>query len=278
MKLKNAFVPVVGAAILGLGTGCKDYGSIGDSSGSGQAAVKTDQKQAEDSFAKAGDAQKKASREQDQATRADKDVEKARDTLAKKEQNAVKQKAEASQAQASAAGQAQQAQATGAAAQQRAQQDLDAQARQPVAAQQPASAQQPGTTSTNSGGTPAVSANANEQSVTGKVAQARADSITLDANGQPQQLKVDSTTSVTLDGRPASASQLQQGADVRASFRVEGADQRAIRIDATSKAVDSAGASGSSGTAAQPMPSAPADSQGTSPAAQPAQPTAPVNQ
>ena len=271
MKLKSALIPVVGAAILGLGSpGCKDYGSIGDSSGSSQSAVRTDQKQAEDSFAKAGDAQKKATREQDQAAKADKDVEKARDTLAKKEQNAVKQKAEASQAQTNATGQARQAQATGAAAQQRAQQDLDAQE-----AQQPMAAQQPATTSTNSGGTAAPAA---EQSVNGKISQARADSITLDANGQPQQLKVDSATSVMLDGKPASASQLQQGADVRASFRVEGSEQRAIRIDATSKAVDSAGASGTTAPpAAQPMPSAPADST-TAPAAQPAQPTTPVNQ
>ncbi|HUC07585.1 MAG TPA: hypothetical protein VMR96_05805 [Solirubrobacterales bacterium] len=259
MKLKTVLAPVVGAALLGLGvSACKDYGSIGERDNAPSAA-KADQKQAEDSFAKASDAQKKAGREQDQAAKADKDVDKARADLANKEQKADQQKTEASQAQANATAQGQQAAAT-----------------------------VPATTSTNSGGSPAIEtsgATGSEQTVSGKLAQARADSITLDASGQPQQLKVDAKTTVMLDGKPASAAQLQQGSDVRASFRVEGTDQRATRIDATSKPA----ATGSTdpappplaqpNTPAQPQPSpAPSDSpSGNTNGAQPGQPTSPVS-
>ena len=129
-----------------------------------------------------------------------------------------------------------------------------------------------------------------EQALSGKVTQASADSLTVEANGQSQQLKLDSSTSVTVDGKRATASQLQQGSDVRASFKVEGGEQRALRIDATSNAgIGTSGQRGSSSDlgaqpavqpskdpAAQPTaPAAQPDPASGSTGAQPAQPSAP---
>ena len=117
-----------------------------------------------------------------------------------------------------------------------------------------------------------------EQTLSGKVTQASADSLTVEANGQSQQLKLDSSTSVTVDGKRATASQLQQGSVVRASFKVEGGEQRALRIDATSNAgIGTSGQRGSSSDlGAQPavQPSKDPAAQPTAPAAQPTAPAA----
>lgn len=116
---------------------------------------------------------------------------------------------------------------------------------------------------------------ASEQTLSGKVTQASADSLTVEANGQSQLLKLDSLTSVTVDGKRATASQLQQGSDVRASFKVEGGEQRALRIDATSSAGIGIGTTGQRGSSsdlgAQPavQPSKDPAAQPTAPAAQP---------
>src|SRR6185436_20855280 len=96
--------------------GCKQSDSSVTANRSPGEAVKSEQKQAEESLKQAQDAQKKASKEQDQAQSAQTDVEKARKDLAEKEQKAQQQQAEAQQAQANAQQQGQSAQQNAAAA------------------------------------------------------------------------------------------------------------------------------------------------------------------
>ena len=181
--------------------------------------VKTEQKKAQDDFKSASDAQNKASDEQKQARSAQADVEEARKDLQDKEQKAQKQQGEAQQAQASATTEAQKAQTGGVQAQQRAQQQQSAQAQGQQTAQggqQPASGSSSGTTE-----------------VTGKIARATSSEIQLENN--PQHLKIDSGTQVTLDGQAASAEQIPAGAEVRASFLTSSGEAQAVRIEARSK-------------------------------------------
>jgi hypothetical protein len=207
---------------------CKQGGSEGQQSGD---PVKAEQKKAEEDFKRASDAQKKASDQQQQAKSAQTDVEKARKDLQEKEQKAQKSQTESQQAQASAATEAQKAQTEGAQAQQRAQQALQQQqAVQSQNQQQTArSEQQSAQQSQQSAATPA----AGTSEVTGKIARATSSEIQIENNAQP--LKIDSSTQVTLDGRSTSAEQLPAGTEVRASFRTDGGEARAIRIEAKSK-------------------------------------------
>lgn len=175
--------------------------------------VKQEQKQAQDSLKQAEDAQKKATREQDQARSAQADVDKARQDLNDKQQKAQQQQSEAQQSQAQAQQQGQSAQQNASEAQQRASEAQNAQ-------QSASASQQPGSTA---GG---------EEQITGKLAKVSDTELQLDS--VPQPLKIDSSTQVTLDGQPASAAQLQPGTDVRASFRRQGSEATAIKIDAKS--------------------------------------------
>ena len=56
--------------------------------------------------------------------------------------------------------------------------------------------------------------------------------IQLDSNPQP--LKIDSSTQVMLDGKTASADQLQPGSEVRASYTQQSGEAHAIKIEAKS--------------------------------------------
>jgi chromosome segregation ATPase len=183
--------------------------------------VKAEQKKAEDDFKRASDAQKKASDEQQQAKNAQADVEKARKDLQEKEQKAQKQQSESQQAQASATTEAKKAQTEGVQAQQRAQDALQQQ--QAARAQDQQQAAQPS----------AAGSAAGTSEMTGKLARATSSEIQLENNPQP--LKIDSSTQVTLDGQAASAEQLPAGADVRASFRTDAGEARAIKIEAKTK-------------------------------------------
>lgn len=74
-----------------------------------------------------------------------------------------------------------------------------------------------------------------QQSVSGTVAQASADEVRVDSANQPgMRLKVNGATRVTLDGKDASAAQLQEGTQVRASYAVVGDQPTAVRIEAKS--------------------------------------------
>ena len=207
---------------------CKETARDGQQPGD---QVKTEQKRAEGDFKRAEDAQKKASNEQQDAKSAQSDVEKARKDLQEKEQKAQKQQSEAQQAQASATTEAQRAQSEGTQAQQRAQQALQQQqASQAQSQQQTAQAEQQSAQTSQqsvSGGGSGTS------ELTGRLERATASELRLENNAQP--LKIDSSTQVTLDGQNTSADQLPPGSEVRASFRQDSGEARAIRIEAKSK-------------------------------------------
>ncbi len=74
-----------------------------------------------------------------------------------------------------------------------------------------------------------------QQSVTGTVAQVSADEVQVDTANQPGlKLKVNNSTRITVDGKDASASELREGTQVRASYQGTGDQATAIRIDARS--------------------------------------------
>lgn len=80
-----------------------------------------------------------------------------------------------------------------------------------------------------------ASAGGEQQSVTGTLAQASADEVKVDSASQPGlKLKVNKSTRITVDGKDASASDLREGAQVRASYQGSGDAATAIRIEAKS--------------------------------------------
>ena len=92
-----------------------------------------------------------------------------------------------------------------------------------------------------------------EQTVTADVVKASEQELLLGQGGEPSmRLTLNPQTQVTLDGRPASAAQLEEGAQVRASYRSESGEQVATRIEAQSAAVVKP-ASPESGESAKPL-------------------------
>ena len=100
------------------------------------------------------------------------------------------------------------------------------------------------------------------KSVTGTLAQAGTDEVRLDTESHPgMPLKINDSTKITLDGKDATVAQLQEGAQIRASYSGSGDTATAIRIEAKSApAVGSkdpagtpaAGSKDSTGTEATP--------------------------
>lgn len=84
-------------------------------------------------------------------------------------------------------------------------------------------------------GSSGMGATGSEQSVSGTLAQASADEVKVDTASQPGlKLKVNKSTRITVDGKDASASELREGAQVRASYQGSGDSATAIRIEANS--------------------------------------------
>jgi hypothetical protein len=69
----------------------------------------------------------------------------------------------------------------------------------------------------------------------GQLVRASKDEVVLKPQGDPKELKlkVDSSTQVLIDGRQASASDLREGSQVRASFDASKGEPRATRIEAS---------------------------------------------
>ncbi|WP_225888533.1 hypothetical protein [Myxococcus xanthus] len=113
---------------------------------------------------------------------------------------------------------------------------LRQQAQQPVAAapeQQGAQAQQ-----------------GSEQQIVGEVLSANDDELLLSSQGEPQlRLQVSPQTLVMVDGRQASAGEIQEGSQVRASYRTDeqSGEPQAVRIEATSQVQPTAPAAPESG-------------------------------
>jgi hypothetical protein len=91
--------------------------------------------------------------------------------------------------------------------------------------------------------------------------------VLLSSRGEPQlRLQVGPQTQVTVDGRQASAADIQEGSQVRASYRTDqgSGEPQAVRIEATSQVKPTAPAAPESGE--------------SSPGAQPSQPSQPSQQ
>ena len=72
--------------------------------------------------------------------------------------------------------------------------------------------------------------------------------ITVARPGLPlASLDIRDQTKVTIDGKPAKASDLKEGAKVRALFQLEGAEIVAVRVNARSQSASGTGGAGAAG-------------------------------
>jgi hypothetical protein len=70
-----------------------------------------------------------------------------------------------------------------------------------------------------------------QQELSGQITRASADSIVVTPErGEPMTFKVTGATDVRIDGRQASAGEVQQGADARVSYEMSGTDATAVTV------------------------------------------------
>jgi colicin import membrane protein len=70
-----------------------------------------------------------------------------------------------------------------------------------------------------------------EQTFSGQVTQASADSLVVTPEtGEPMTFKITDATEVRIDGRRASAADVQQGADARVAYQISGAEAAATTV------------------------------------------------
>jgi colicin import membrane protein len=188
----------------------------------GQEAKKSEamtaQEQAHQSLQQAADAQKRAADEQAKAEQAQRDVEQAQRQLAEARARLRGQRVRAEQAQADAQRMSEQA-------------AQEAQTQQSQAAQFQQQQNQQSAQLNDSRSQEWTQ----EQDVQGRVVQASGGQLQLRTDDQ-KLLRLDLTdsTAVSLDGRSGSASQIQPGSDVRASYQLIDGKARALKIDVTS--------------------------------------------
>ncbi len=106
----------------------------------------------------------------------------------------------------------------------------------------------------NAGGQAANAKVVGTRTVTGRVADVRPEEVTVSrSGGAPLKLRVTRSTKVTVHGQSASATSLQQGDEVRASYAESGGAATAMKIDVTGSAPSTgAGSASGSGGAASP--------------------------
>jgi colicin import membrane protein len=185
----------------------------------GQEAKKSEamtaQEQAHQSLQQAADAQKRAADEQAKAESAQKDVEQAQRQLAEARAKLRGQRVRAQQAQADAQRLSEQA-------------AQEAQTQQSQAAQFQQQQAQKNSQLNDSRGQEWTQ----QQDVSGRVLQASGDQLQLRTDDQKLlKLELTDSTAVNLDGRSASASQIQPGSEVRASYQLIDGKAKALKID-----------------------------------------------
>jgi DNA repair exonuclease SbcCD ATPase subunit len=265
-----------GVAALLLATGCKEGRSVtvdeqGNEQASASAAVEQAQGRSEEAFDKAESAQKEAGDQQQEAARAQQRVEDARRELTEAETQAQAELQQAQQAQQQAQQTHQQAQQTVAEAQRSAleaqrqqqaelaqQQSQQAQQAQQQAQQTQQQAQQP-VAQAPMPSAPQPSAQAqSDQFIVGQVLTASEDEVMVSVRGEPQlRLQVEPNTQIIVNGRQGRAADIQEGSQVRASYRDSEGEQKAVRIEVTSSAQPGMPAtpeSGESSPGVQPQP------------------------
>ncbi|RKG63071.1 hypothetical protein D7V80_32035 [Corallococcus sp. CA054B] len=285
MKSRAAWLGAGAIALVVSTTACQDQDrsrqDTAENNTPGQ-QVEQAQLQSEKAFDDARDAQKEASSQQREAARAQEDVQRKQQELQEAQAKAQKeaQEAQSSQQQAQARTQqaqsvAQQAQASALAAQRQAQQNFatqqqqasnetasanqriaDQSAQQHQAANQNAATQQDAIAQ-NSQALDTLEIPPAGQQISGDVLSASAQEVLVSQRGEPQlRLKVGPTTQVKVDGRFASAADIQEGAQIRASYTVgsRSGELEALRIDATSRAQPAAPAPVESGESSPGVP------------------------
>ncbi|MBN9688468.1 MULTISPECIES: hypothetical protein [unclassified Corallococcus] len=282
MKSRAAWLGAGVAALVVGTTACQDQDrsrqDTAEKNTPGQ-QVEQAQAQSEKAFDDARDAQKEASSQQREAARAQEDVRRKQQELQEAQAKAQKeaQEAQSSQQQAQARTQqaqsvAQQAQASALAAQRQAQQNFATQQQQasnesaaanqriadPSAPRQQAANPNAATQQAAIAQNPQAPApQQQEQQISGDVLSASAQEVLVSQRGEPQlRLKVGPSTQVQVDGRAASAADIQEGAQVRASYRTDegSGEPQALRIDATSRAQPAAPAPVESGESSPGVP------------------------
>jgi hypothetical protein len=202
-------------AAASLAVGC----AMGGSESRQQSETVSAQSSAAGSYQAAADAQKRATAEQQAAEEAHQQVIAAQKALADAHARQRGQQARADQAQADAQRLAAAATEQGALSQQQAQQSQVVETQQH---QQTVEQNQRWTES---------------QSVSGRLVSAGNGQIAVRTDDQQTlNLGIGDNTAVILDGRQASPSQLQPGADVRASYQMVDGHAQALRIRARSSA------------------------------------------
>ncbi|MFP2895749.1 hypothetical protein [Corallococcus sp. 4LFB] len=96
-----------------------------------------------------------------------------------------------------------------------------------------------------------------EQQISGDVLSASDQEVLVSQAGEPRlRLKVGPSTQVQVDGRAASAADIQEGAQVQASYRTDASsgEPQALRIEATSRAQPATPAAPESGESSPGMP------------------------
>jgi hypothetical protein len=184
----------------------------------------------------ANDAQKKASEQEQRSAEAQADVRKAQQALTEAQQRAVQEQAKAQQLQQEANVLTQRA-------------SQEAQQAQRVAAE----------TLTEQG----QQVRRGEQSAAGEVTRATPNQLAIRSrSGDSMTFRITDRTQILLDGQPASAAEIQQGADARVAYEIGGPQPTAIHVQVMS------------GNPARPpaaKPSPPSDA-GTGAGTPPAQP------
>jgi hypothetical protein len=199
-------------AAAGLAAGCAMNGQQTKKS-----EAMTAQEQAQQSLQQAADAQKKAADEQAKAEQDQQDVVQAQKALADAQAKLRGQRVKAQQAQADANRLSRQA-------------SQEAQTQQQQAAQLQQQQEEKNTQLNQSRAQEWTA----QQDVSGRVVQASGDELQLRTDDQKlMKLDVTDATAVNLDGRSGTASQIQPGADVRASYQVIDGKAKALKIDVT---------------------------------------------
>ena len=239
-----------GVAALLLATGCKENRSVtvderGNEQASASAAVEQAQERSEKAFDQAESAQKEAGDQQQEAARAQQRVEEARRELTQAETQAQTELQQAQQAQQQAQQTHQQAQQTVAESQRSA---LEAQQQQQSElaqqqAQQAQQAQQQAQQTQQQAQQPVAQAavpsaqGQGDQFIVGQVLTASENEVMVSVRGEPQlRLQVEPSTQIIVDGRQGRAADIQEGSQVRASYRDSEGEQKAVRIEVTSSA------------------------------------------
>ncbi|MBN1207051.1 MAG: hypothetical protein JXB05_19355 [Myxococcaceae bacterium] len=259
-----------GVAALLITAGCKEGKPVVEQEGEQASAaqnVEQAQERSEQAFDQAREAQGKASEEQEQAAQAQQDVQQAQRELEEAQAQAQTEAQQAQQAQQQAqqetqqAGQtASEAQASALEAQRQQQSETAQQAEQQAqqAEQQAQQTQQQAQQPVAAAPAPSAQGAQGEQLIVGEVMTASEREVLVSSRGEPQlRLQVQpGTTTIIVDGRPAKAVDIQEGSQVRASYRDMGGEPTATRIEVTTSrqpAVPAAPESGEPQPGAQPQ-------------------------